>query len=94
MIAPRPGSNIWRRVDDGYTAVAETSIGPMTDSGHADDVWSVLAQGTWIFPCDESGIEFEVEIVLSHPVGQGGIVVVSPERPTFGSWERLDSWRP
>lgn len=94
MITPRPGSSIWRRVDDGHTAVAETSLGPLMDSGHADHLWSVLAQGTWILPCDGSGIEFEVESVVSHPVGQGGIVVVSTERPTFGSWERLDGWMP
>lgn len=32
--------------------------------------------------------------VLSHPIDQGNIVVVAPERPTFGVWERLDSWTP
>lgn len=93
MITPRPGSSIWRRVDDGPTAVIETIMAPM-DSGHHDDVWAALEEGTWIFPCDAPWIEFEVESVLSHPVSHGGIVVVAAERPSFGTWEKLDSWSP
>lgn len=94
MITPRPGSSIWRRVDDGATAVVETSVAPMSDWSHDDDVWSAVEEGTWIFPCDGGAIEFEVESVLYHPIGPGGIVVVAPECPTFGVWERLDIWTP
>lgn len=94
MITPRLGSSIWRRLDDGHTAVVETSVA-IAECEHEDDVWAAaVEEGTWIFPCDGHWIEFEVESVLDHPVGPGGIVVLALECPPFGVWERLDSWTP